>query len=238
MAWEKPDFDGAYRTYIDRYFNRDHPEVPQDPNQTGPVILHYHRWFVAPIMQAMWARLAPILNIPPSSNVLIVGAGFGWGVEAFMAETGVTSCVGIEISAYVNAEKDNTEEAEIDAAITAAGLDPASGRGAAIKAYCYDGQPRTNVVVLNENMQTNQSRNAIRSALGNNWPDVVIIENLVDANTTEAEITQLNNAANLIPGPPRIIWNVRRDYPPLTLQAIQTLTGAEVISNDGLHLVP
>jgi hypothetical protein len=74
--------------------------------------------------------------------------------------------------------------------------------------------------------------------LGGNWPDVVIIENLVDANTTEAEIIQLNNAANLIPGPPRIIWNVRRDYPPLTLQAIQTLTGAEVISNDGLHLVP
>lgn len=238
MAWEKPDFDAAYRCNIERYFNRDHPEVSQDPNQTGMVTLNYHRWFIEPIIQAMWARLAPVLNVSPLSNVLVVGAGFGWGVEAFMAETGVTNCVGLDISAYIHAEKDNTEEAEIDAAITATGLDPASGRGAAIKAYCYDGQPRTNIVVLNEDMQTEQSRNAIRSALGGNWPDVVIIENLVDANTTEAEIAQINNAANLIPGPPRIIWVVRRDYPPLTLQTIQTLTGAEVISNDGLHVVP
>ena len=39
MAWEKPDYDIAYKCNIERYFNRDHPEVPQDLNQTGMVTL-------------------------------------------------------------------------------------------------------------------------------------------------------------------------------------------------------
>jgi hypothetical protein len=170
MAYDtKADFDNAYQFRVDRYFNRDNPGVAQDPAQTGEVILHYHRFFMSPILADMWARLAPILNIASTEHVLIVGAGFGWGVEAFIAETGCTT-VGIDVSDYINAEKNNTEETEIDAAIVAAGLDPAAGRGAAIKAYVYDAQPRTNVIVLQENAQTNTSRQAIRAALGNNWP--------------------------------------------------------------------
>jgi hypothetical protein len=88
-------------------------------------------------------------------------------------------------------------------------------------------------------MQTNQSRNAIRSALGNNWPSVVIFENIVDANTTDQEITAANNAANLFAGDQRVIWITGKGYPGRTLEQLQTLTGAEVITRDGqIHLVP
>jgi protein-L-isoaspartate O-methyltransferase len=116
MAWTKADYDAAYLCRVDRYFNRDNPEVAQDPAQTSEVLLHYHRFFMRPILASMWARLAPILNIAATENVLIIGAGFGWGVEAFIAETGCTT-VGIDVSDYINAEKNNTEETEIDAAI-------------------------------------------------------------------------------------------------------------------------
>jgi hypothetical protein len=239
MAYDtKADFDNAYQFRVDRYFNRDNPGVAQDPAQTGEVILHYHRFFMSPILADMWARLAPILNIASTEHVLIVGAGFGWGVEAFIAETGCTT-VGIDVSDYINAEKNNTEETEIDAAIVAAGLDPAAGRGAAIKAYVYDAQPRTNVIVLQENAQTNTSRQAIRAALGNNWPDVCIVEDLIDAATTDAEITQVNNALNLFAGNQRVIYVTGKGYPGRTLAQLQALTAAEVITRDGVtHLVP
>lgn len=236
----KTDFDAAYIFRLDRYFNRDHPEVAQDPAQTGEVILHYHRFFMSPILADMWARLAPILNIASTEHVLIVGAGFGWGVDAFIAETGATT-VGTDISAYITAEKTNTEEAEIDAEITAVGLDPATGRGAAIKAYVYDGLVRVpaNVIVLEEDAQTNQSRQAIRAALNNNWPSVCIVEDLIDETTTDAEITQVNNALNLFAGNQRVIWITGRGYPGRTLQQLQTLTAAEVLTRDGqTYLVP
>lgn len=236
-GWTKEQYDDAYLCRVDRYFNAEHPEVPQDPAQTGQVILHYHRYFMGPILSDMWARLAPILNIASTQNVLIVGAGFGWGVEAFIAETLCTT-VGIDLSDYINAEKNNTEEAEIDAAIVAAGLDPAAGRGAAIKAYVYDAQPRTNVIVLQEDAQTNTSRNAIRAALGGNWPDVCIVEDLIDETITDQEITQINNALNLFAGQQRVIW-IARETATRTLQQLQTLTGSEVISPDGqTHLIP
>jgi hypothetical protein len=160
----------------------------------------------------MWDTLQPILQIQPTEYVLVVGAGFGWGVEYLASLTGAT-CVGIDVSDHIQAQQGTDEETEIDEAITAAGLDPATGRGAAIKAYVYDAQPRSNVIVLNEDMQTNQSRNQ--------------------------EITQVNNALNLFAGDQRVIWITGKGYPGRTLEQLQTLTGAEVITRDGqIHLVP
>jgi hypothetical protein len=204
--------------------------------ETGesPVWLHYHRFFMAPINAARWAACAPVLAIDPSELVLIVGAGFGWGVEAFIAETGCTT-VGIDVSDYVDAEKGNTEEAEIRQAITDAGLDPDSGKGATILAVTCDFQPRTNVVVLKEDAQTNQSRNAIRTALGG-WPTVCIVEDLIDATTTEAEILQVNSALTLFAGDQRVIW-MHDGKPQYTCQELATLTGSEVISTNGAEYV-
>jgi hypothetical protein len=200
------------------------------------VYLHYHKYFMSPILAQRWTAMAPVLAISPSELCLIVGAGFGWGVEAFVSETGCTT-VGIDISDYIDAEKSNTEEAEIRAEITAAGLDPDSGQGAVILAAVCDFQPRTNVIVLKEDASTNTSRQAIRSALGG-WPTVCILEDIIDETTTDQEITQVNNAMTLFAGNQRVIW-VFNGNPSRSMQDLQTLTGAEVIATDGsVHLVP
>ncbi len=229
-AWTKADFDGAYTFRPERYLGGRDPAI-----SAAPVILHYHKFAMKPLLAARWALLAPVLNIDASDHVLIVGAGFGWGVEAFIAETGATA-IGIDVSQYVADELSNTETAELRSAITAAGLDPDTGRGAELLAALDDGQPRANVIVLQQDAQTNTSRQAIRSALGNNWPSVCIVEELNDDSTTDAEITQINNALTLFGGSQRVIW-VSDDTVAHTLQQLQTLTGAEVISTDGrVHL--
>jgi L-arabinose isomerase len=94
-------------------------------------------------------------------------------------------------------------------------------------------------VVLQEDMQTNQSRQAIRAALNNNWPSVCIVEDLVDDTTTDQEITQVQNALDNFAGTQRIIWMHSGSPATRTHQELQTLTGAEVISSDGsIYLVP
>lgn len=223
-AWDKAAFDADYIFYPE-------PMMPGGaPGDRPWVQLHYHKVMMKPILADMWAKIAPIMAIAPGTPTLVVGAGFGWGIEGAIAQ-GISPIVGVDISAYVQTEATNTEEAEIRAAITAVGLDPDSGRGAEILAFCYDGQPRKDpsIVVLNEDMQTNTSRQNIRTALGGNWPSVVIFEEIVNDSVTDQEITFVNNAANNFAGT-QVLWyiysqgdNVR------TAQDLATLTGANVI---------
>jgi hypothetical protein len=229
-GYTKEQYEEQYKFRVCRYFGGMQPGEQ-------PIYIHYHRYSMKPILEQRWAACAPVLNIASSELVLIVGAGFGWGVEAFIAETGCAT-VGIDISDYIDAEKTNTEEAEIRQHIINAGFDPDTGKGAAILNGVCDFQPRTNVIVLKEDAQTNQSRNAIRSALGG-WPTVCIVEDLVDSSTTDQEITQVQNALTLFAGEQRVIWMHSGSLESRTHQDLQTLTGAEVISPDGsIYLVP
>ena len=231
-GYTKEQYDTLYRFRVGRYV----PALCGDPEAAAEVYVHYHKHMVKPLLEKRWSKCAPVLNIASTELVLIVGAGFGWGVEAFIAETGCTT-IGIDVSDYIDAEKGNTETAELRQAITDGGLDPDTGRGALLLGLMDDGYPRTNVIVLKEDMQTNQSRNAIRSALGG-WPTVVIFEDIIDDTTTDAEITQANNAANLFAGDQRVIW-MHDGLAGRSIQDLQTLTGEEVISTDGtIYLVP
>lgn len=222
-GWTKADYDAAYSVRVERYLPGG---VPKDRPEVN---LNYHRWSITPVMVRRWQRIVPLLGITPSDNVCVVGAGFGWGVEQLVNISGCTA-VGLDISDYIQAEKGNTEEAELRALVTSYGLDPDSGRGLEIMNFVYDGQPRANVIVLNEDMQTNQSRNRIRQALNNNWPNIIIFEDIVDDNTTDAEIVQASNAANLIAGNPAVYWLYT--HAPGSIRSpddIATLTGDIVI---------
>lgn len=227
----KADFDAAYSFRVERYFGG-------HPNTRPEVRVNYHRWAVKPILADMWNRLAPILSIPTTNASLIVGAGFGWGIEAFKVATGVTNAVGIDISDYIAAEQSNTEEAELRTAITAVGLDPDTGRGLELMGILYDAQPRTNVVVLQSDMSTQNERQLIRTALGGNWPDVVIFEDIIGETTTDAEIVNANNAGGGFGGTQRRIWITGGTRYGRTPQDLQTLTGAEVITRDGSMYIP
>ncbi len=229
-GWTKADYDSNYRYQVERRMPGGGP-----PPAEGrlPVYIRYHKLFMQPILASMWATLQPILNISSTDNVCVVGVGFGWGVEALIAETGAT-VVGIDISDYI-ATAPSTEEAELRAEVTAAGLDPDTGRGLDVMNFIYDAQPRTNTIVLQEDAKNNQSRQNIRAALGGNWPDVVVYENIVDDTWTDTDIINARNAGNGFGGQQRLIWV----YKGTTTRTYQNLfdllpSGSEVISTDGL----
>jgi len=192
---------------------------------------------MVPWLAAMWAKLQPVLNIQSTDKVCVVGAGFGWGVEALAAESGAT-VVGIDISDYIAAEQPNTEEAEIRAEITAVGLDPDTGRGAEVLAFAYDGSVRSNVVVLQNDASTGPQRREIRTALGGSWPSVVIAEDIIEDSWTDTDIENLRNAMNGFGGSQQLIF-VYKGTPTRTHQDLfDLLPGTkEVISTDGqVHL--
>ena len=224
-GWTKADYDNAYRFRVERYFGG-------HPNTRPEVVTRYHKWAMQPILANMWSVLAPILNIASTEHVCIVGAGFGWGVDAVIAETGAT-VVGIDISDYIAAEQSGTEETELRAEIVAAGLDPDVDRGLEIMGHIYDAQPRSNVVVMQNSMSSANERQLIRDALGGNQPSVVIYEDIVDDTWTDTDILNARNAGNGFGGTQRLIW-IYKGTPARTHQNLFDLlpSGSEIISTD------
>jgi len=229
-GWTKADYDANYRYHVERRMPGGGP--PPADNRPG-VVIRYHRLFMQPILVSMWAKLQPILNILATDDVCVVGAGFGWGVEAVISETGAT-VVGIDISDYIAAEQSSTEETELRAEVAAVGLDPDTGRGLEVMSFIYDAQPRSNVIVLQEDAKNNQSRQRIRSALGGSWPSVVVYENIVDDTWTDTDIINARNAGNGFGGSQRLIW-IYKQTPSRSYQDLFDLlpSGSEVISTDG-----
>ena len=233
-GWTKADYDGAYRFNVERRMPGGGP--PPAEGRPG-VVIRYHRLHMQPILAAMWANLQLILNILSTDHVCVVGAGFGWGVEAIIAETSAV-VVGIDISDYIAAELSGTEEAELRAEVAAVGLDPDSGQGLEVMNFIYDGQPRGSVIVLQNDAASGPQRAAIRTALGGTWPSVVVYENIVDDAWTDQDIIIARGAGNGFGGSQRLIWV----YKPTAARSLQDLfdllnalqgTPSEIISTDG-----
>jgi hypothetical protein len=163
------------------------------PNTRAEVRLHYHRSVKRPAAVIHASRLAAALGwAPPGPTIVIVGAGFGWTVEA-LEDLGFDRVVGIDISTYIQGNQDGTEEAEIEAEIAAVGLDPATGRGAELKARHFDGgnRGRSSRGVKNEDGKNGASRGRIKQALGLQGNEQIewvvseaVIESLTDIEAT------------------------------------------------------
>ena len=234
MAFDtKADFDAAYRYAVERHMPGGGP--PPAEGRPG-VVVHYHRLAMRIPLANMWAAVQPVLNILTTDHLCIVGAGFGWGVEAAIVEVAPANIVGIDISNYIAAEQGNTEEAELRAEVALVGLDPDTGRGLEIMNFIFDGQPRSSVIVLNNDASTGPQRNEIRQALGNNWPSVVVYENIVDDTWTDQDIINARNAGNGFGGSQRLIW-IYKPTPNRSGQDIIDLlpsgNGSEVIHTNG-----
>ncbi len=194
---------------------------------------------MVPSLANMWATLHPILspNILSSDFVCVVGAGFGWGVDAVIVETGST-VVGIDLSQFIADEQGNTEEVELRAAVSAVGLNPDTDRGLEVMNFAFDGAIRANVIVLQNDAASGPQRQAIRTALGGNWPTIVVYENIIDDTWTDAEIISARNSGNGFGGTQRLIFI----YTPTAARTPQNLfdllnalqgTPSEIISTDG-----
>lgn len=186
-GWTKADYDLNYDIGAEGEWGY--------PNTRAEVRLHYNWGIMQPLQQKWWANLVPLLGITAADRVCVIGAGFGWGVEALLAEAPGVTAIGIDISDYINAEKGTDEDADLDAAITAVGLDPATDRGAQIKTRFRRDGPRAKVTILQEDLSNNGSRNRVRNAIGGLDPTWIITEDTVQT-MPDAELTQYTGYAN------------------------------------------
>lgn len=180
-TWDKATFDATYRVGA---------EPEGHPNTRPEVKLHYCRAAIFPVVQRRAAELIRLLALTSGQRVAIVGAGFGWLGEVLAASGIVTAS--IDTSTYIQSAKSTTEAADVRAWIQAAGLDPDSGKGAEILARCVDGQARSRVTVLNEDLANNQSRNRVRTAWGGGAPTWVLTEHVLES-LTDAECSTLDS---------------------------------------------
>lgn len=175
------DYQGAYDIGA---------EPDGHPNTRDEVRLSYHRAVMFPIARDHAVNVVRVLNWQPSMKIVVIGCGFGWFIEVLKNELGYTNVVGTDIGLYVQTNKGGTEEADINAAIQAVGLNPLLGDGAIAKGKLFDGGPRARVPVLNEDARTNQSRTRIKQALiGGGAVDWAFTESVLES-LTDAETTQ------------------------------------------------
>lgn len=183
----KTDWDTAYDVGV---------ELDGHPNTRPEVRLSYHRAVFIPWFRWAMPKLVAALNLQPSQRIALIGCGFGWGIEV-LNEMGFANVVGTEPSAYIQANKASTEEADIDAKIVSVGLTPASGEGAVLKAKLFDGGTRSRAAanVLNEDLATTQSRRRLRDFFGT--LDWIITEGVVES-LTDAEAQTLSTRARQV----------------------------------------
>lgn len=227
MAWTKADFDAAYRMRVERHF--------RPPRNTRTEMrLHYHEWAIRPMMDRRWTELLKVISPPilTSDRILIVGAGFGWGVRALLERVSCTA-IGTDISPYIQGEKVGDDSAEVSEAIIAAGLDPATGRGLELLGLVSTAGDRAKEIVLDEDITTAGSRAAIESNLGGT-PTRIFTEDLVDDAMTDAEIIAL--AGDLDQWASRKSW-LYTPTPTRSSEALNSLTGHQVIEFGTYRLV-
>lgn len=226
-SWTKADYDAAYSFRIERYLGG-------HPNTRDEVKINYHEYSMRPIMVARWRGILSVVTpaITPADFVLIVGAGFGWGVRALKNRLGCAA-IGIDTSDYIQNAKATSDQVEISAKIIAVGLDPTTGRGFEILNFCRTPGFRAKEIVLNEDMSTPESRQRIVTALGGN-PTWICVEDIVDDSMTDAEITTL--ATRLDQSSAKVFWTytVTQNR---TAQDLATLSGDRVITHGYFDLV-
>lgn len=184
--------------------------------------LNYDRAFGLAIGAGLARLYVEVLGIQPADSILIFGCGFGWSAEVLESQ-GYQFVLGVDTSPYIQSEKDLDEESLIDSRIVAEGLDPSSGRGAAIKSTVYSPGPKSRASrgVLNENGRNGGSRGRIKQALGLSGNDRItwaITEQIIET-MTDAEVIEANDNLQLIAdnvvhviipehlGPPDAQWN-------------------------------
>lgn len=148
--------------------------------------LGYHRAVLFPEAARRAGDLIRKLGLTDRSSVVVVGAAYGWTVEAMAAAVPGIKVVGTDISSLIHTEKAKTETADYEAAIVKAGLDPKSGDGAAHLALMDDGGTRGRTTVVNEDGESAGSMTAIKDALGSGTVDWVITEGVLQG-FTDAE---------------------------------------------------
>ena len=115
--------------------------------------------------------------ITADDRVLVFGSGFGWTCEELIARTGC-SCIGVDLSQYVQDTKDLSPDAALIEAIHADGLSEATGPGLKVYNDFKDSGPMSSAVVLQADLKDAQARDDVRKAFGDQAPTYVVTEDV------------------------------------------------------------
>jgi hypothetical protein len=176
-VWDKAAFDQFYSSGAERWGH---------PNTRPGIRLHYHDYSILRHQRSLYApQLFALLGMNAGDDVILVGCGFNSTAEG-LADLGVR-VIGLDTSDYIQAEKANTEEAEIRAIITGVGLDPdidlIIGKPGNLMVDPLDvflrggrasPQPRGWGQILGEDMKTNGSKRAVIRAFETQYPSAAI----------------------------------------------------------------
>lgn len=195
----------------------------------SPIRLHYHRAVMESTVRKRWDSIVPLLSITSADKVVVVGSGFGWGVERLIELTGCQA-IGIDISDYIDTEKELTEEAEIDAAIISAGYDPLTGHGLEAKTAAYTAEPKAKQRILKNDLSTTKMRNNVKKEFGNSAPTWIITEDMM-TDVDDATIVAWKTQAEKLSGT-QICHVLRESYGAnqKTAEEWNTFTGHTIIT--------
>lgn len=180
LVWDKALYDQMYRLPMWQWGVRNYPRVPYG---------HYS-WFGAKrLTQANLAAMQRFPGFAQVKDVAIVGGGFGWSAD-LLVEMGINA-ISIEVSPYVLATKDQSEEQEIRDNLVKFGFDPDNlptligpDYNTPVDPWAYwlrpDGRRSTAGLVIDEDLSTNTSRRNVRQALGNKL-DAIVSEFALDS---------------------------------------------------------
>jgi len=179
LVWDKALYDIMYRLPLWQWGVRDYPRVP----------FGHYNWFAN--KQSTQNNITAMMAAPgfaQVSDVAIVGGGFGWTAD-LLAGMGINAVV-VEISPWILANKDLSEEQQIRDDLTEFGFDPDNlptligpDYTTPVDPWQYWLRPegkRCIATVLEEDLSTNTSRRNVKQALNNNI-DAIVTEFALDA---------------------------------------------------------
>ena len=207
MAYEKADFYAAYGKY---------PHIPgtnkrlaqyREPGLFGgqkiTIRLHYHPAVIKPESVIKAQRVIDYLitqgtPLTAADRLVIVGGAFGWLGEALEDLIPGLQAVSVDLSQYVQDTKDLSPDDELIESIVAEGYDHTvpSSVGEFLFNSFHDPNPRSRdgSKVLQEDLSSVKSRNAVRKALQSTDPTRIITEEVWQI-LTQAEQDKYTAAA-------------------------------------------
>ncbi len=130
------------------------------------VRLQYHRRATIPFRRGWAEKLVAGLALKSTDVVVHVGAAFGWTAERVEKLVPGIMIACTEPSPWVHLAKDETETAEIEAALADAGILPVMSRYGEVMARLTDGGTRARRVIENEDVSSGAARARLKKKYG------------------------------------------------------------------------
>jgi len=159
------------------------------------VRLNFHRAGMMSVCDARARDLIDGLGFTVKDTVLIVGAGFGWLAECLKIRLPGIMTVCTDISPWIHFAKNETETAEIDAAVRAAGILPGTEAYDAAMTALDDGGTRARETVENVDILDTVARKGLLNKYG---PFTWAITEQVLPWLTDTEAVALDDAMHAV----------------------------------------